>query len=37
VTLVIFVVAAVLAGLAAAVFPALRAGRLNVLNALQYE
>jgi putative ABC transport system permease protein len=37
VTLVIFVVAAVIAGLAAAVFPALRAGRLNVLNALQYE
>ena len=36
-TIVVFVVAAVIAGLGAAVFPALRAGRLNVLNALQYE
>ncbi len=36
-TLAIFVVAAILAGIVAAVFPARRAGRLNVLNALQYE
>jgi putative ABC transport system permease protein len=37
VTLVIFVIAAILAGLVAAIFPARRAGRLNVLQALQYE
>jgi ABC-type antimicrobial peptide transport system permease subunit len=37
VTLVIFVIAAILAGLVAAIFPARRAGRLNVLRALQYE
>ena len=36
-TLVVFVIAAVLAGLLAAIFPARRAGRLNVLQALQYE
>jgi putative ABC transport system permease protein len=36
-TLVVFVVAAVLAGIVAAIFPARRAGRLNVLEALQYE
>jgi putative ABC transport system permease protein len=36
-TLVVFVIAAILAGLLAAVFPARRAGRLNVLAALQYE
>jgi putative ABC transport system permease protein len=36
-TLVIFVIAAILAGLVAAIFPARRAGRLNVLEALQYE
>jgi putative ABC transport system permease protein len=36
-TLVVFVFAAVLAGLVAAIFPARRAGRLNVLAALQYE
>jgi putative ABC transport system permease protein len=36
-TLVVFVVAAVIAGLVAAIFPARRAGRLNVLDALQYE
>jgi putative ABC transport system permease protein len=36
-TLVIFVIAAILAGLVAAIFPARRAGRLNVLQALQYE
>ena len=36
-TLVVFVVAAVVAGLLAAVVPARRAGRLNVLEALQYE
>jgi putative ABC transport system permease protein len=37
VTLIVFVFAAILAGLAAAIFPARRAGRLNVLEALQYE
>jgi putative ABC transport system permease protein len=36
-TLLVFVVAAVIAGLLAAVFPALRAGRLNILDALKYE
>ena len=37
VTLVVFVVGAIIAGLFAAIFPARRAGRLNVLEALQYE
>ena len=36
-TLVVFVIAAVLAGVLAAIFPARRAARLNVLRALQYE
>jgi putative ABC transport system permease protein len=36
-TLVVFVIAAVLAGVIAAIFPARRAARLNVLAALQYE
>ena len=36
-TLVIFVVAAIVAGIIAAIFPARRAARLNVLEALQYE
>jgi putative ABC transport system permease protein len=36
-SLVIFVVVAVLAGLAAALLPARRAARLDVLQALQYE
>lgn len=36
-TLVVFVVAAILAGLVAAIIPARRAGKLNVLQALQYE
>ncbi|HUJ91295.1 MAG TPA: ABC transporter permease [Gaiellaceae bacterium] len=36
-TLVVFVIAAILAGLVAAIFPARRASRLNVLEALQYE
>jgi putative ABC transport system permease protein len=36
-TLVVFVFAAIVAGLIAAIFPARRAGRLNVLEALQYE
>jgi putative ABC transport system permease protein len=36
-TIVVFVIAAVIAGLLAAIFPARRAGRLNVLEALQYE
>jgi putative ABC transport system permease protein len=36
-TLVVFVIAAVIAGIIAAIFPARRAGRLNVLEALQYE
>jgi ABC-type antimicrobial peptide transport system permease subunit len=33
----IFVIAAVIAGILAAIFPARRASRLNVLEALQYE
>jgi putative ABC transport system permease protein len=36
-TLVVFVIAAIIAGLIAAIFPARRAARLNVLQALQYE
>src|SRR6202011_4951854 len=36
-TLIVFVFAAVLAGLIAAILPARRAARLNVLEALQYE
>jgi len=35
--IVVFVIAAVLAGLVAAIFPARRAAKLNVLEALQYE
>jgi len=36
-TIVVFVVAAVVCGLLAAIFPARRAARMNVLEALQYE
>jgi ABC-type antimicrobial peptide transport system permease subunit len=36
-TLVVFVIAAIVVGLLAAIFPARRASRLNVLEALQYE
>jgi putative ABC transport system permease protein len=36
-TIVIFVIAAIIVGLLAAIFPARRASRLNVLEALQYE
>jgi putative ABC transport system permease protein len=36
-TLVVFVIAAIIAGAVAAIFPARRAARLNVLQALQYE
>jgi ABC-type antimicrobial peptide transport system permease subunit len=36
-TIVIFVIAAVIAGFIAAIWPARRAARLNVLRALQYE
>ena len=36
-TLIVFIVAAVIAGIVAAIFPARRAARLNVLEALQYE
>jgi putative ABC transport system permease protein len=36
-TLVVFVIAAIIAGLLAAILPARRAARLNVLQALQYE
>jgi ABC-type antimicrobial peptide transport system permease subunit len=35
--LVVFTLVAILAGLGAAIFPARRASRLNVLEALQYE
>ena len=37
VALVVFVIAAIVAGILAAIFPARRAARLNVLQALQYE
>jgi ABC-type antimicrobial peptide transport system permease subunit len=37
VTLIVFVVVSIVIGMLAAVFPARRAGRLNVLEALQYE
>ncbi len=36
-TLIVFMIAAILVGLLAAIVPARRAGRLNVLEALQYE
>jgi putative ABC transport system permease protein len=36
-SLLVFALAAVLAGIVAAIFPAQRAARLNVLEALQYE
>jgi ABC-type antimicrobial peptide transport system permease subunit len=36
-SLIIFVIAAIIAGLIAAIWPARRAGKLNVLEALQYE
>jgi ABC-type antimicrobial peptide transport system permease subunit len=36
-SIVVFVIAAIGVGLLAAIFPARRASRLNVLNALQYE
>jgi ABC-type antimicrobial peptide transport system permease subunit len=36
-TIVIFIVAAIIVGLIAAIFPARRASKLNVLQALQYE
>jgi len=36
-TLIVFVIAAIIAGLIAAIFPARRAARLNILEALQYE
>jgi putative ABC transport system permease protein len=36
-TLVVFVIAAIIAGIIAAIWPARRAARLNVLEALQYE
>jgi putative ABC transport system permease protein len=35
--LVIFAIATIVVGILAAVFPARRAARLNVLEALQYE
>jgi putative ABC transport system permease protein len=36
-TLIVIVIAAIIAGLLAAIFPARRAAKLNVLEALQYE
>jgi putative ABC transport system permease protein len=36
-TLAIFVLVAILAGMLAAILPAKRASRLNILEALQYE
>ena len=35
--MIVFVIAAIVVGLLAAIFPARRASRLNVLEALQYE
>ena len=37
VQIVIFAIAAIIVGILAAIFPARRAARLNVLEALQYE
>ena len=37
VTLIVFVIVAIVAGMLAAIFPARRAAKLNVLEALQYE
>ena len=37
VQLIVFAIAAILVGIIAAIFPARRASRLNVLQALQYE
>jgi putative ABC transport system permease protein len=34
---IVFAVAAIVVGLLAAIFPARRASKLNVLEALQYE
>ena len=34
---IVFAIAAIVVGLLAAIFPARRAGKLNVLEALQYE
>jgi putative ABC transport system permease protein len=36
-SLIVFIIAAIIAGLIAAIWPARRAGKLNVLEALQYE
>ena len=36
-SLIIFAIAAIVVGILAAIFPARRAARLNVLQALQYE
>jgi putative ABC transport system permease protein len=36
-SLIVFLAAAIFAGMLAAILPARRAARLNVLNALQYE
>jgi len=35
--LIVFAIAAIVVGILAAIFPARRASRLNVLQALQYE
>ena len=35
--MIVFAVAAIVVGLLAAIFPARRAAKLNVLEALQYE
>jgi putative ABC transport system permease protein len=37
VPLIIFAIATIVLGIVAAIFPARRAARLNVLEALQYE
>jgi putative ABC transport system permease protein len=35
--IIVFAIAAIIVGIVAAIFPARRAARLNVLQALQYE
>jgi putative ABC transport system permease protein len=36
-SVIVFAIAAIIVGIVAAIFPARRAARLNVLEALQYE
>ena len=36
-SIIVFMIVAIIAGILAAIFPARRAAKLNVLDALQYE